>query len=43
VERIFLDEPAGSIKSFSQHFEDVVGRSIRDYLGLADTEGLRSV
>jgi hypothetical protein len=43
VERIFLDEPAGSIKSFSQHFEDVVGRSIRDYLGLTDTEGLRSV
>ncbi len=36
VERIFLDEPAGAIKSFSQRFEDVVGRSIHDYLGLPD-------
>lgn len=36
VERIFLDEPAGAIKSFSQRFEEVVGRSIRDYLGLPD-------
>ena len=34
VERIFLDEPAGSIQSYSQRFEQVVGRSVQDYLGL---------
>ena len=34
VERIFLDEPSGSIKSYSQRFEDVVGRPIGEYLGL---------
>ena len=34
VERIFLDEPAGAIRSFSQRFEDVTGRSILEYLGL---------
>lgn len=34
VERIFLDEPAGSIKSFSQRFEDVVGTTILRYLGI---------
>jgi hypothetical protein len=34
VERIFLDEPTGAIKSYSQRFEDVVGRSLKDYLGL---------
>lgn len=32
VERIFLDEPAGAIKSYSQMFEDVVGNPIRKYL-----------
>ena len=32
VERIFLDEPSGAIKSFAQRFEDAVGVSIRDYL-----------
>jgi hypothetical protein len=34
VERIFLDEPAGDIKSYAQRFQDVVGRSVRDYLGI---------
>ena len=34
VERVFLDEPAGSIRSYSQRFEAAVGRSIQDYLGL---------
>lgn len=34
VERIFLDEPAGSIQSYAQRFEQVVGRSVQDYLGL---------
>ena len=32
VERIFLDEPAGAIKSYSQRFEEVVGKSVPDYL-----------
>jgi hypothetical protein len=34
VERIFLDEPSGAIKSYAQRFEDVVGREVRDYLRL---------
>lgn len=34
VERIFLDEATGAIKSFSQRFEDSVGTSIQQYLGL---------
>jgi len=34
VERIFLDEPSGAIKSYSQRFEEVVGSSIRQYLGV---------
>ena len=34
VERIFLDEPSGAIKSYSQRFEEVVGMPIREYLGL---------
>jgi len=34
VERIFLDEPAGVIKSYSQRFEEVVGSPIRQYLGV---------
>jgi len=33
VERIFLDEPAGAIRSYSQRFEEVVGLSVADYLG----------
>ena len=32
VERIFLDEPSGAIKSYSQRFEDVVGRTVADYI-----------
>jgi hypothetical protein len=34
VERIFLDEPTGAIKSYSQRFEEVVGMPIREYIGL---------
>ena len=34
VERIFLDEAAGAIKSYAQRFEDIVGMPIRQYLGL---------
>ncbi|PYQ32963.1 MAG: hypothetical protein DMF57_11010 [Acidobacteria bacterium] len=33
VERIFLDEPSGAIKSFAQRFEDVVGMTLQEYLG----------
>ena len=34
VERIFLDEPAGAIKSYGERFEEVVGMPVRKYLGL---------
>jgi hypothetical protein len=34
VERIFLDEPAGAVQSYSQRFAQVVGREINDYLQL---------
>ena len=32
VERIFLDEPAGALKSYSQRFAQVVGREVHEYL-----------
>lgn len=34
VERIFLDEPSGAIKSYAQRFEEVVGRPVREYVSL---------
>lgn len=34
VERIFLDEPSGVIKSYGQRFEDAVGTTIQKFLGL---------
>ncbi len=34
VERIFLDESAGAIKSYTQMFEDVVGKPLREYLAI---------
>jgi hypothetical protein len=34
VERIFLDEPLGGIKSYAQHFEDSVGTPLAKYVGL---------
>lgn len=43
VERIFLDEPQGSIKSYAQRFQDVVGRPVTEYFGLADGGDGRSV
>ncbi len=44
VERIFLDEPAGTIRSYSQRFADVVGRTVPEYLDeQADGGGTRSV
>ncbi len=33
VERIFLDEAVGSIRSYAQHFEDVSGVTLQRYLG----------
>src|SRR5215210_6136153 len=41
VERIFLDEPAGAIRSYAQRFEDVVGMTVAQYLG--DAGAARSV
>ncbi len=35
VERMFLDEQVGEVESLSQTFERQVGRSVREYLGLA--------
>jgi hypothetical protein len=34
VERVFLDEPSGMIKSYGQRFEEVVGMTIQQYLHL---------
>ena len=34
VERVFLDEPSGSIKSYAQRFEDTVGTPLAKYLRL---------
>jgi hypothetical protein len=41
VERIFLDEAAGAIRSYSQRFEEVVGMPVLDYVG--DAGAARSV
>lgn len=34
VERVFLDEPSGAIKSYGQRFEETVGKTIQKYLGI---------
>jgi len=34
VERIFLDEPSGAIRSYAQRFEEAVGEAIQRYLGI---------
>lgn len=36
VERVFLDEPAGAVKSYSQRFHDVVGTTVAQHLGLTN-------
>jgi hypothetical protein len=36
VERIFLDEPSGAIRSYGQRFEDAVGTTIHAYLGISE-------
>ena len=43
VERIFLDEPSASIKSYAERFQDVVGQSVRKFLGLPNAGGPASV
>lgn len=37
VERVFLDESAGAIKSYAQRFEDVVGRTVHEHAGIEAT------
>ncbi|SRR5581483_6545046 len=32
VERIFLDEPEGTIQSYAERFQSVVGRPVREYV-----------
>ena len=34
VERVFLDEPSGPIPSYTERFSSVVGKDIRDHLGV---------
>jgi hypothetical protein len=34
VERIFLDEAAGSVKSYGQRFEGVVGKTVAEHMGV---------
>lgn len=34
VERIFLDEPVGEVKSYGERFEEIVGSSVVEYLRL---------
>ncbi len=36
VERIFLDEAVGSVKSYSEYFEEVVGTHPDQFLGIID-------
>ena len=43
LERIFLDEESGAIKSYSQRFEDVVGQTVQEFLGLPNGTGSASV
>ena len=43
VERIFLDEPSGTVKSYSQRFADIVGTEVVEYLGLDDAQTKHSV
>ena len=39
VERIFLDEPVGAVMSYSQRFEQVTGRAVRDHLAIGANGG----
>ena len=43
VERIFLDEPSGTVKSYAQRFAQVVGMPVAEYLSLPDARPAGSV
>jgi hypothetical protein len=43
VERIFLDEPSGTVQSYAQRFEQVVGTTVARHLSLPDEEKSSSV
>jgi hypothetical protein len=36
LERLFLDEPVGAVKSYSEVFQDVVGKAPQHYLELEE-------
>lgn len=38
VERIFLDEPVGSVKSYAEYFEEVVGVRPEQFLGFVEDD-----
>ncbi|HVT44734.1 MAG TPA: hypothetical protein VMT00_10115 [Thermoanaerobaculia bacterium] len=37
IERIFLDEPVGAVKSYCQRFEEIVGAAAIEYLQIEKT------
>lgn len=39
LERLFVDEAVGAVKSYSDYFEDVVGMRPEEYLGLSEPRG----
>ncbi len=39
IERIFLDEPVGTVKSYAQLFTEVVGMTPREYLEFERSDG----
>lgn len=43
VEKIFLDEPVGSVKSYAEYFEEVVGIRPEQFLGLVDPNDKQGV
>ena len=43
VERIFLDEASGAVKSYSERFEDTVGQTVNKFLGITNEKGPRPV
>jgi hypothetical protein len=39
LERLFVDEPVGAVKSYSDYFEESVGMRPEEYLGFAAPRG----
>lgn len=39
VERIFLDEASGSIKSYGERFEEITGNGVGGHFGIVDDGG----